>query len=112
MFHTPEGLRLTPAYDLVAAALYPEYRQLALAIGTASNLVLEEVLPKHIVALGTACGLDTPILRDVVEKLDSRRDAAKKAVAGAAKRVGDEALGKHALRRGDQDPVDTGRAGE
>ena len=28
---TPDGLRLTPAYDLVATALYPEYRQLALA---------------------------------------------------------------------------------
>ena len=25
MFHTGDGLRLTPAYDLVAAALYPEY---------------------------------------------------------------------------------------
>ena len=93
MFHTPDGLRLAPAYDLVAAALYPEYRQLALAIGTASNLVLEQVRPKHIVALSEAFGLDAAILVDVVQALERRREAAKKAVAEAAKRIGQEALG-------------------
>jgi serine/threonine-protein kinase HipA len=93
MFHTPDGLRLTPAYDLVAAALYPEYRQLALAIGTASNLVLEQVRPKHIVALSEAFGLDAAILVDVGQALERRREAAKKAVAEAAKRIGQEALG-------------------
>ena len=93
MFHTPDGLRLTPAYDLVAAALYPEYRQLALAIGTSSNLVLEQVKPKHIVALSEAYGLDTAILVDVVQTLEGRREAAKKAIAAAARRIGQEALG-------------------
>ena len=93
MFHTPDGLRLTPAYDLVAAALYPEQRQLALAIGPASNLVLEQVRPKHIVALSEAFGLDAAILVDVVQALERRREAAKKAVAEAAKRIGQEALG-------------------
>jgi serine/threonine-protein kinase HipA len=94
MFHAPDGLRLTPAYDLVAAALYPEYRQLALAIGAASNLVLEQVRPKHIVALSEAYGLDAAILVDVVETLEGRREAAEKAVAEAAKRIGQETLGK------------------
>jgi serine/threonine-protein kinase HipA len=93
MFHTPDGLRLTPAYDLVAAALYPEYRQLALAIGTASNLVLEQVKPKHIVALSEACGLDSAILLDVVQTLEGRREAAQKAVVEAARRIGQKALG-------------------
>jgi serine/threonine-protein kinase HipA len=54
MYHTPDGLRLTPAYDLVAAALYPEYLQLALALGNASNLALNDLKPKHLVALGDA----------------------------------------------------------
>jgi serine/threonine-protein kinase HipA len=98
MFHTPDGLRLTPAYDLVAAALYPEYRQLALAIGTASNLVLEQVRPKHIVALSDAYGLDAAILADVVQALEGRREAAKKAVAEAAKRIGQEALGNQLVQ--------------
>jgi len=97
MFHTPDGLRLTPAYDLVAAALYPEYRQLALAIGTASNLVLEQVKPKHLVGLSKACGLDTKVLTEAVGSIDRRRKAAEKAVKDAAKQVGDEALGKTLL---------------
>src|SRR5437667_46949 len=69
MFHTPDGLRLTPAYDLVAAGLYPEYRQLALAIGNASNLVLETLRPKHLVALSKSYGLDGAVLTEAVKKL-------------------------------------------
>jgi serine/threonine-protein kinase HipA len=95
MFHTPDGLRLTPAYDLVATALYPEYRQLALAIGNAPNLVLESLRPKHLAALGKSYGLDATVLTDTVKKLDGNRKAAEKAVTAAAKRVGDEALGKN-----------------
>jgi serine/threonine-protein kinase HipA len=98
MFHTTDGLRLTPAYDLVAAALYPEYRQLALVIGSASNLVLEQVKPKHIVALSEAYGLDAAILIDVARVLDGRRAAAKKAVADAAKRIGQQTLGNRLVQ--------------
>jgi serine/threonine-protein kinase HipA len=97
MFHTPDGLRLTPAYDLVAAALYPEYRQLALAIGNASNLTLESLRPKHLVALATSYGVGPAVLTESVKKLDANRKAAEKAVTEAAKRVGDEALGKNLL---------------
>jgi serine/threonine-protein kinase HipA len=97
MFHTLDGLRLTPAYDLVAAALYPEYRQLALAIGTASNLVLESLRPKHLVALGKSYGLDAAVLADTIKKLDGNRKAGEKVVTEAAKRVGDETLGKNLL---------------
>jgi serine/threonine-protein kinase HipA len=97
MFHTPDGLRLTPAYDLVAAALYPEYRALALAIGTASNLVLESLRPKHLVALSKTYGLGAAVLADTVKALDANRKGAEKAVAEAATRIGDEALGKNLL---------------
>lgn len=97
MFHTPDGLRLTPAYDLVAAALYPEYRQLALAIGSARNLVLEQLKPKHLVSLGTAYGLDAKVVEEVLASLDGLRKAAEKAVDEAAKRIGDDALGKNLL---------------
>lgn len=97
MFHTPDGLRLTPAYDLVAAALYPEYRQLALAIGAAANLVLETLRPKHLVALSKSYGLDAALLTETVKALDANRKGAEKVVTEAAKRVGDEALGKNLL---------------
>src|SRR5258708_39684722 len=62
MFHTRDGLRLTPAYDLLAAALYPEYRQIALAVGNAANLELASLAPKHIVALSASFGLGRPVL--------------------------------------------------
>jgi len=97
MFHTQDGLRLTPGYDLLAVALYPEYRQLALAIGNAANLVLESLRPKHLVALSKSYGLDTAVLTETLKKLDGNRKTAEKAVTEGAKRVGDEALGKNLL---------------
>jgi hypothetical protein len=60
--------------------------------------VLEQVRPKHIVALSDAYGLDAAILADVVQALEGRREAAKKAVAEAAKRIGQEALGNQLVQ--------------
>jgi len=97
MFHTPDGLRLTPAYDLVAAALYPEYHTLALAVNNAVNLKIEKLKPKHMIALGEAYGLDRAILVQTFIDLDQRRAAAEKAVTAAAKKIGDEALGRKLL---------------
>lgn len=97
MFHTPDGLRLTPAYDLVAAALYPDFRTLALAIGGASNLTLSDLKQKHLVTLGKACGLDDKVLSDTIQKLDGRRKAAEKAVLEAARRIDADQLGKTLL---------------
>jgi serine/threonine-protein kinase HipA len=97
MFHTPDGLRLTPAYDLVAAALYPEYRTLALAIDNAANLTLEALKPKHVVSLSAAYGLDGAVLMEVLGNFDRRRKVAAKAVTDAAKRIGEEALGESLL---------------
>ncbi|HEY2068079.1 MAG TPA: HipA domain-containing protein [Rhizomicrobium sp.] len=97
MFHTGEGLRLTPAYDLVAAALYPEFSSLALAVGNASNLPLASLKPKHLASLGKAYGLDDPIIKACVEKLDARRKAVEKAVTVAARKIDAEDLGNNLL---------------
>ena len=97
MFHTKDGLRLTPAYDLIAAALYPEYRQLALAVGNASNLALEALKPNHMIALGEACGLNASVLTEAIQNLDRNRRTAEKAVTTAAKRIGAEPLGQNLL---------------
>src|ERR1700730_18575687 len=97
MFHTGDGLRLTPAYDLVAAALYPEYRHIALAIGTAANLELGALAPKHIVGLSASYGLSEPVLVEAIEALERCRKAAEKAVLAAAKRIGEEQLGQSLL---------------
>jgi len=97
MFHTPEGLRLTPAYDLVAAALYPPYRSLALAVDRAINLKIEKLKPKHLIALGKAYGLGAPAIADTIRSLDQRRAAAEKTVTAAAKQAGNESLGRQLL---------------
>jgi serine/threonine-protein kinase HipA len=94
MFHTRDGLRLAPAYDLVAAALYPEYRMIALSVGGATNLSIGDLKPKHIVALGEACGLNTAAITQTIADLDCRRAAAAKAVTEAAARIGEAALGE------------------
>jgi serine/threonine-protein kinase HipA len=92
MFHTREGLRLTPAYDLVGAALYPEYQSFALRMANA-NLCLADIKPKNLIALGITCGLNDASIIDVIQRLDRRREAAAKAANKAAVDAGASGLG-------------------
>jgi serine/threonine-protein kinase HipA len=57
MLHTRDGLRLTPAYDLVAAALYPAFQSIALSLGGVKDLQIGALKPKHILTLGSGFGL-------------------------------------------------------
>ncbi|MFQ5974539.1 MAG: type II toxin-antitoxin system HipA family toxin [Alphaproteobacteria bacterium] len=80
MLHTPEGLRLSPCYDLVGAAYYPRFDTIALAIAGAVDLRLGVLQPKHIVGLGEGCGLSARAIALAVEDLGKRLDAAKTCV--------------------------------
>jgi serine/threonine-protein kinase HipA len=97
MLHTSDGLRLSPAYDLVAAALYPEYRTLALSIGGAANLAIDKIKPKHLVALAKACNLSNGVILRTVQRLDARRKAVEKALTAQARKVGADELGNDIL---------------
>jgi serine/threonine-protein kinase HipA len=97
MLHTPDGLRLSPAYDLVAAALYPEYRTFALAIGGAANLTIDKIKPKHLVALAKVCNLTSEVILETAKRLDARRKPVEKALTTEAKKIGAEDLGKSIL---------------
>ncbi len=81
MFHTRDGLRLTPAYDLVAASIYREYQTIALSVGGASELNISRLEPKHIVALGTGYGLSEASILSAVGDIEKQLGAAKDAVA-------------------------------
>jgi serine/threonine-protein kinase HipA len=83
MFHTAEGLRLTPSYDLVASAHYPQFNTIALALAGATNLRLGELRAKHIVALGEGYGLAPRAIALAVNDLGKRREAAATAIAEA-----------------------------
>ena len=79
MFHTAEGLRLTPSYDQVAAALY-EYKTLALAIGGVANISWSNLKARSLIRLVKDFGLSPAAMRMACEKLAKRKDAALDAI--------------------------------
>lgn len=93
MMHSDAGLRLTPAYDLVASAYYRQYNTLALSILGARSLRLAVLAPKHVVGLATAYGLSAEVILLAVEDLNKRRGALVQVIesdpfAGRAMREG------------------------
>jgi serine/threonine-protein kinase HipA len=92
MFHTRDGLRLTPAYDLVGGSVYPEYQTIALQIAGAKNLAIGRLHPKHLVAMAEGFGVHADALVSAVEQLGKRMPQALAAVEKAA--AGSEPLKK------------------
>lgn len=58
MFHTRNGLRLTPLYDIVASSIYPEYRSIALTVSGIRDLSIQALKSKHLISMGAHFGLD------------------------------------------------------
>ncbi|HEY5569438.1 MAG TPA: HipA domain-containing protein [Gammaproteobacteria bacterium] len=92
MFHARDGLRLTPAYDLVAGSVYPEYQTIALQIAGAKNLGLGQLHAKHIVAMSESFGVNPDALVSAVEQLGKRLPQALAAIEKSA--TGSEPLKK------------------
>lgn len=82
MFHTPEGLRLTPAYDEVAAQLYG-YKTVALKMAKIENARITELQPKHLVRLGREFSLSPAAIEMLANQLKKNLDAAKHAISQA-----------------------------
>lgn len=80
MFHTQEGLRLTPYYDLVAAAIYKEYQTLALQIAGAKDIRVGDIKPKHLILLGESYGLPHAAIKLAVDDLGKRLEKAKETI--------------------------------
>lgn len=77
MFHTGDGLRLAPTYDMVASAYYRQFQTLALTIGGATDVALGDLQPKHLVDLGRAYDLPDGAIRLAVEDIGRRLPKAK-----------------------------------
>jgi serine/threonine-protein kinase HipA len=75
-------MRLSPVYDFVAAALYPEYNSaLALRLGAGANpRKLGALTARHVEALAKAFALGRGALLQAVHDLGLRLDAAEQAV--------------------------------
>ena len=80
MFHMRDGLRLTPAYDLVAAALYPEYQTIALSLGGARDMSLGNLQAKHVVALGRGFGSNEAAIVAAVQDIENRLPDAQETI--------------------------------
>lgn len=72
MFHTRDGLRLTPSYDLVASSVHPEYQSIALSVSGIENLAIDSLLPKHLLRMSNGFGLNEEILKGAVETMGKR----------------------------------------
>lgn len=79
LFHTPEGLRLTPSYDQVSASLY-KYQTIALAIGERRDIKIKDLKAKHIIALSEDFLLSKQALKMSIDTLEKNKDAAKEAI--------------------------------
>jgi len=83
LFHTEAGYRLTPAYDLVAAALYPPYQTMALKMAGAKDIRVGEIKPKHLVGLANGFGLSAAALTLAVSDLGKALPRAKECIEKA-----------------------------
>lgn len=97
MFHTRDGLRLTPAYDLVASSVYPEFQSIALGVGGIQNLSIGLLKPKHLLKLSTEMGLGDEALVSAVESLAKHLPAAQNALSKSD--VGPKGLREQLLER-------------
>jgi serine/threonine-protein kinase HipA len=83
LLYTPEGFRLAPFYDVVAAALYPQCKDspLALRLGAGKNPpTLASLRSKHLSALAESMALSPSALKLAIEDLNRRLPVAIRAI--------------------------------
>jgi serine/threonine protein kinase HipA of HipAB toxin-antitoxin module len=72
---------LTPAYDLVAAAAYPPFQTLAMAIAGAENMRLNSIKPKYLKILTKEFGLSEDVLKQIKIDLEKKLSSALEQVS-------------------------------
>jgi serine/threonine-protein kinase HipA len=93
MFHVKDGMRLTPSYDLVASAIYPQYSSIALSIAGAKDLNLSALKPKHLLLMGKGFGLSEEVCEMALQELENSLDSALEVVEESsvgAKKIRDQ----------------------
>lgn len=80
MFHTRDGLRLTPSYDLVASSVYKDFQSIALHIAGIRNLAIGNLKSKHILKMGAQFDLNSDRILEAVEMLKIKIPHAQSAI--------------------------------
>jgi serine/threonine-protein kinase HipA len=81
MFHTKDGMRLTPAYDLVASAIYPKYSSIALSLAGTKDLGLGAIKAKHLLLMGKGFGLPESVCEMAIRELENCFEGALEALS-------------------------------
>lgn len=89
LLHTKNGLRLTPSYDQVAAALY-QYKTIALTLAGSRDHLIGKLKARQLVLLGEESGLSRAAIHMAVEEIKENLTSAKDAIAQA--KLGSTAL--------------------
>lgn len=84
MFHVKDGMRLTPAYDLVSSAIYPQYSSIALSIAGAKDLNLSLLKSKHLLLMGKGFGLSEAVCEMALEELKKSLDSALASISNSS----------------------------
>lgn len=82
MLHTTTGLRLSPIYDTVAAALY-EYKTVALAITGTHNFRVGDLSARNIIGLAKEFSIPTGVLKILIHQLEKNKTIAQQIITDA-----------------------------
>ena len=92
IFLTPGGYRLTPLYDVMSAAPYPEFPaqkvKLAMAIGDKGYYRLSQIQLRHFYQTGKKAGLSVQDMDNLFSDLGTRMEGAITEVAALAAEAG------------------------
>jgi len=92
IFLTPGGYRLTPLYDVMSAAPYPEFpvqkTRLAMAVGNKNYYRLTQIQIRHFYQTGQKAGLRDQDVESIFSELAARMDDAIVEVAALATDAG------------------------
>jgi serine/threonine-protein kinase HipA len=89
VFLTPDGFSLTPLYDIMSAAPYPQFSpqkvKLAMAIGDHRHYRLREIAPRHFHQTGRKAGLHETDIDELFEDISASLHKVLETAGRAAK---------------------------
>ncbi len=92
IFLTPGGYRLTPLYDVMSAAPYPEFPiqkvKLAMAVGDKGDYRLNQIQLRHFYQTGKTAGLSEQDMDNLFSDMSARVDDALEEAAALASDAG------------------------
>jgi len=80
MFHTADGLRLTPSYDLVASSFYREYPFIALQVCGIKDLSIGKLEAKHLLEMGKGFNMSGDEILEMIDLFNKRLPKAQSAI--------------------------------